>query len=627
MRSNACLVLAAVVMIGLPACNDEQTPDALTGVQNLVPTEAAPGESVGVGVLASTTPISDVSWRQVDGPAVTFHARSSKLIGFDVPAEGNYTFEVTLHTTDGAEHVDRLSFSARGNRPSVNARLDQAVVQRGSSSLRATHQFGQDAPVTYVWQQTAGPAATLGRTDQAMLLFDAPRVDSDTLLTFRATVTDGQGRSGSDEAWVLVEATPVLDAGLFLNYAGMVTGPVHPYDASGSHAQDLGDCLYSNSLRDSCQLERLPFIAQETVTPSVADIMRRVVVSHDWMGQRFEEFLTRADTHGDIRMLLRAVTGIVIAADVRPSFYWSATGGIYLDPDNLWLTPEERDTIHETPDYRSDFDRDLRFVMPWRLVRDDDYVSYYYPPEWRLSRGLAETREELLSLLYHELAHANDALPSTSWAGLFGVMTPSSAVGRNTLSSEELAEAFPLASAEMKGLASVAFAGATATDLQKSYIPLDVAGFFEPDTAADFYSYSADEEDFAELFSFLMLRYREAIDADIAVTNHPRGENVTGSDYIVAWGQRGRIGEASLRPRLRFTARRVLPDLDVPAALASLPTPQPMRPGESWIDNLVLGGPPAQTMAPGSERYRRAVARPVRTLPPHRHLPAPPIGD
>ena len=50
-----------------------------------------------------------------------------------------------------------------------------------------------------------------------------------------------------------------------------------------------------------------------------------------------DEDLPRAE----LRRMLAATTAIVIGGRVRPSFYWSATGAIYLDASYLWLTPEQ----------------------------------------------------------------------------------------------------------------------------------------------------------------------------------------------------------------------------------------------------------------------------------------------
>ena len=123
---------------------------------------------------------------------------------------------------------------------------------------------------------------------------------------------------------------------------------------------------------------------------------------------RFKDFLTHNDTNHDIKNLLRATTAIVISYDVRPSFYWAATGAIYLDAENFWLTPQERDTINEAPDFRADFGSDLQFVMPWRYVKDNAYASHNYSNSARVTRTPAEALYRLTSLMYHELAHAND---------------------------------------------------------------------------------------------------------------------------------------------------------------------------------------------------------------------------
>ena len=152
-----------------------------------------------------------------------------------------------------------------------------------------------------------------------------------------------------------------------------------------------------------------------TTTPSVDDIMDRVIVSHQWMGDQFKKFLENYDFNDDFKNLLRATTAIVISYDIRPSFYNPTSAAIYLDPSDLWETPEQRDTINQAPDYRAGFGAELQFEMPWRYVKNNDYAYFYYPIRLRLSRSLADAEYSFASLLYHELAHANDYFPSTRW--------------------------------------------------------------------------------------------------------------------------------------------------------------------------------------------------------------------
>ncbi len=138
--------------------------------------------------------------------------------------------------------------------------------------------------------------------------------------------------------------------------------------------------------------------------------MDRVVVSHDWMGEVFEQFLT-TQANDDLKRLFNGVTAIVIGAHVRPSFYYALTGAIYLDADNFWLTAEQRDVIDETPDFRSDFDRDLNYSGVWRYTQNNLSIFVNFPATSRIARTQSYLLAEAGWLLYHELAHASDFLP------------------------------------------------------------------------------------------------------------------------------------------------------------------------------------------------------------------------
>lgn len=268
---------------------------------------------------------------------------------------------------------------------------------------------------------------------------------------------------------VLVEAVDEIanDA-----YFDTRVAKVFPYRANSPYASVLQQCVYSNTLEDSCSLSSLPLLAQDTTTPSVDDVMNRVVVSHEWMGKRFEDFMRNYDTNGDFRNLLRATTAVVISYDVRPSFYWAVTGAIYLDANNFWLTPEERDTINEAPDFRAGFGNELQFEVPWRYVKNNDYVNTYVPSNLRITRPESYGVNRLISLMYHELAHANDFFPSTTWASASTNQSVLQAAIANTWSSTDLDVAIPLTSQEMLNLAQVSFQGETASETQKRTCPL-----------------------------------------------------------------------------------------------------------------------------------------------------------
>lgn len=81
---------------------------------------------------------------------------------------------------------------------------------------------------------------------------------------------------------------------------------------------------------------------------------------------------------------------------------------------------------------------------------------------------------------------------------------------------------------------------------------------------------------------------------DIAFTNLYR-EGMRADQVIVEWGERGRIAEPAIGPRIKLVLQRIAPWID-PGAVDGLPAPVMMRVGASWDANLVLdaGGGTAQ---------------------------------
>lgn len=363
-----------------------------------------------------------------------------------------------------------------------------------------------------------------------------------------------------------------------------VTTGVQPYDPFAPYAPVLDDCVYlgQRDEDDPCTLLRLPVLGLESSVPTVDDVMGRVLVSNTWMGTRFREVLESFPP--EFLLLFRPITAVVISGDVRPSFYWATPAAIYLDPNFLWLTDEERGTVTRRPDFRADFDKDLSFKIPRRYLLGRA-PAFRSRPRPGAIRSFTEVRLAMARLLAHELAHANDYLPLRRLVTLspyrnFRPLTPEAQV--------ELLSLLPLRSSVLFGLAFVAFEGAPATTGQRAYTPDFVASEFAGDRANDFYSYSDPAEDVAMLFEEMLLLSRFGVDKDVAVTPRPKVPNPTASDYIVVWGQRNRIGDIQVRERVRLVARRILPELPVDAIVDALPPPLQLVPGRSLVDNLAL---------------------------------------
>lgn len=544
------------------------------------------GQSISIAARASDgLRLSGVNWQQVAGPQLSLLAANSQLVSFDVPEAANYQFEFSAFNNAGQTVSQTIELVVQQrDQKFVNIRLDHAAAEQAKVSLRVDGQDGLSIS-SIKWQQIAGPAVQDFTANEHYLFFNAPAVTSDTMLEFSATLTYSDGSSATDTGYVLVHNVDINSNGFFPKYSNKIVSPdIRPYRADGPYADTLVNCVYNNQIATSCSFSRLPLIGQQHQDPTTEDILNRLVVSHNWMGDRFKQFIEQSATRDDMRKLLRATTAIIISYDVRPSFYWTATGAIYLDANNFWVTPEERDTLNDQADYRSNFGDELKFIIPWRYVKNNDYYfrNSDYPAGKRLSRTFNVLEANVSWLMYHELGHANDFFPPNSWTSLGSSSSPLAYANSVNPSSTTFNQQYPLASSEMKSLAQVSFAGEKANAQQKSYLAEDISMFFEPDQAPAYYSYSTIREDYATLFERFMMSYRLGVSADVAIIND-------NDDLIVSWGQRDRFNLAKLQGRVRQVVENILPELDVADIQAGLPEPLLMTPGRDWFDNLSLG--------------------------------------
>ena len=559
----------------------------------LYPTQTQVGESISlVANVASGAEITASNWQQLAGPTVSLLANRTQVVGFDVTQAGDYQFRYTATDASGDSTEQIISFTAEASQQSefANVRLDHAVTEQGKVSLRVD--ITPTAQISSInWDQILGQAINSEdiTTQGQLIFFDAPTVSKDELLAFEATVTTNTGSTLKDTAYVLVKNTEINNNGYFPDAADrIVNEDVYPYIANSQYANSLVPCIYSNLLAESCSFSQLPIIGHENNNQgnvaSIEEIMQRVLVSHDWMAERFQQYLETSPVSEDVRRLLNAVTGVVISADVRPSFYWIATGAIYLDPANFWVTPEERDSLNDTPDFRSNFGQELQFIMPWRYVKDgQDYLnSSSYPQALRLQRSQEDVQADITWLLFHELAHANDFLPPSRHSSLGTAHSPLSFFSDNAPQSETLESVLRLQSQELKDLAEVSFRGTDASAEQRNYNAADITQFFEPDKAAMYYSYLTSREDYATLFEQFMMAHRLGVYSDVAVLS--RNNN---PQFNVTWGQRGRINDPQLRIRTTYVVNSIYPELAVGEILDSLAEPEFMIPGVSWFDNLM----------------------------------------
>ena len=535
--------------------------------------------------------ITSVRWEQLSGPALSILASNSQTIGFDVLEAGNYALQAEVTTSAGAQqNTQQLTYEFTAQQSDVtvaNLRLDHTVTERAKVSLRVDSFNNDIGTASITWKQVAGPAVLDFQSQGNSAFFNAPAVTKDEVIKFETNVNFTDGSNSVDASFITINDTQIIDEAYFPNSNIITSEDVYAFNVNSPYKNAIESCVYTNTLNSTCTFGNLPLIGQQFTAPSIDDILDRTLVSHDWMGQRFRQYLEQSAAGPDMLKLLRGVTAVVISYDVRPSFYWAATGAIYLDARNFWLTPEERDTLNEVPDFRSGFSGDLKFRVFWRYVKN----NAPYMPGQSFSSAARETRTfdaleaDISWLMYHELGHANDFFPYDVWAGLSNSDDPLSFFRSNGTNSDIMITSFPLSSSEMKGLAQVSFAGETATNAQRAYVGSDIETFFTPDIASSYYSYLNEREDFATLFERFMMQYRLGASADIGIINTQDNPNL-----LVTWGQRDRFNHISIQNRARFTVSNILPELgNINALQASLPEAVQLRRNVSWFDNINLG--------------------------------------
>jgi hypothetical protein len=462
----------------------------------------ATDQAVELFLYYPSSEVSNITWTQTAGEAVTLLTPNDKGIAFTPSRSGSYSFEVTFTTANNTSETLTHEINVTDEISSISARLGHVVSEGNKVSLRTN--LADNLPFNSIdWQQTSGPEVILtdeNTTGKTAIFFDAPPVDQDTFITFEVSASSTNSIY-QDTVAVLIENKSEISPNAIFDERVSNT---FTYNGNSPYKNSLVDCVYSNeiTINNICTLNKLPLIAHDTLTPTVDEIMDRVVVSHQWMGDRFKEFLEIYDIHGDLKNMLRATTAIVISYDIRPSFYWAATGAIYLDANNFWLSVDERDTLNEAPDYRASFGNDLQFDIPWRYVKDNSYLSTFISEDTRISREVDEGVYSIIGLMYHELAHANDFFPKSSWFNLDRNKQIIAAIP-NTIQSDILSQIHPLHGNEMLSLAQVNFSGFTATETEKSFTPQDITQLFSIEAAPQFYNYSSIKEDYAMLFDVL----------------------------------------------------------------------------------------------------------------------------
>ena len=330
------------------------------------------------------------------------------------------------------------------------------------------------------------------------------------------------------------------------------------YQTNSPYKNILLDCIDPEDSSKSCTLNTLPFLAQESSTITKEMIMKRLVVSDAWMGERFSQLL---DTYNgkDIKKLFGAITAVVIHKDIIPSFYTELTGAIYLDPRNLWLTSDEASTITQNEDYRKNFGSTLQFITGSFMSKNGNSISAYQDLNSVATRTLDELIMPFAALLYHELAHANDFVPPNTIKNIDKSQSVYQAVHalHDSRISKQLYNHYPLTSTQLISLGKVLYSNHVATEEEKELTGYSVGLLFNEDRASDIYGYSNLYEDTATLFADTMMKIHYGVNNNVVFLNADKYINE--NKIKLEWGIRNAIGKANVKPRALFVTNRLNP--------------------------------------------------------------------
>ena len=152
------------------------------------------------------------TWKQVGGEKVELSDTESAEPTFTAPVVANgkvkiLVFELRVADENGFPTKDttKVTVLPVNTPPVVDAGEDQNVDDGVTVSLMGTASDEDEEPLTYLWNQIAGPTVDLSATTDLATSFVAPKVGVDTVLTFQLVANDGQADSEPDTVDVTVK--------------------------------------------------------------------------------------------------------------------------------------------------------------------------------------------------------------------------------------------------------------------------------------------------------------------------------------------------------------------------------------------------------------------------------------
>lgn len=174
----------------------------------------------GSGTDSDGTIVS-YAWTQTGVPTVVLTNANTAVATFTAPAAATdtvLTFQLTVTDNQGNKGTATSTVTVKHvNVPPVAiAGANQSVKENTAVTLTGSGTDSDGTIASYAWLQTAGTPVTLTNANAAVATFTAPAAPTDTVLTFKLTVTDNAGASSNATTNVTVthvNVAPTANAG------------------------------------------------------------------------------------------------------------------------------------------------------------------------------------------------------------------------------------------------------------------------------------------------------------------------------------------------------------------------------------------------------------------------------
>lgn len=201
-----------------PAPPANRPPDVNAGGDR----SARPGQSVNLtgSAVDIDGSITDVSWRQISGPAITLSGANTQTPSFVATGIGNVVLLFEATDDDGATAGDfvtvAVSETPSGNQPPVvGAGNDRSVASGELVALAGSASDIDGSVVAVSWTQVSGPAVSLFSSDTLTPSFVAAGAGT---VVLRLEARDDDGDTASDTVTIVVSggtvAPPTVNAGV-----------------------------------------------------------------------------------------------------------------------------------------------------------------------------------------------------------------------------------------------------------------------------------------------------------------------------------------------------------------------------------------------------------------------------